>query len=167
MDITNEFNEDEWKTIISAPAMAGVAVAAASPNGPYGFMKEMLSIGMSLQDIVERSSANSLINALIDDVRRRRTRTTAPLKDVTSPEEAKKRALAHLRAVAEILYRKPAVSDAAAEEFKRWLVTIAQRVAEAATEGGFLGIGGELVSDDERAAIRQVAFALGLPATGS
>jgi len=62
------------------------------------------------------------------------------------------------------LFRK--VSDAQGEQYKRWLVTLAERVAKAAKEGSVLGFGGELVSDEERSAIRQIAFALGLPATG-
>ena len=42
-----------------------------------------------------------------------------------------------------------APADAAA--YKAWLSTIAHKVAEAGVEGGFLGFGGEKVSDDERA----------------
>ncbi|MGH8545890.1 MAG: hypothetical protein ACREX3_20135, partial [Gammaproteobacteria bacterium] len=72
-------------------------------------------------------------------------------------------ALSQLRKASEILFRK--VSDAQGEEYRRWLVTLAERVAEAAKEGSVLGFGGELVSDEERSAIRQIAFALGLPAT--
>jgi hypothetical protein len=41
-------------------------------------------------------------------------------------------------------------------------VTIAQRTAEAAKEGGFLGIGGTRVSENETVAIRDVARALGV-----
>ncbi len=49
-----------------------------------------------------------------------------------------------------------------AEGVKRWLVAIAQRTAEAAKEGGFLGIGGTRVSENETVAIRDVARALGV-----
>src|SRR5262249_661751 len=48
-----------------------------------------------------------------------------------------------------------------AEGVKRWLVTIAQRVAEAAKEGGFLGFGGIKVSGAEADTIREIARALG------
>jgi hypothetical protein len=37
-----------------------------------------------------------------------------------------------------------------ADEFKRWLVTVAHRVAEAANEGGLFGFGGERVSEAEK-----------------
>jgi hypothetical protein len=41
-------------------------------------------------------------------------------------------------------------------------LTAAQNVAEAAKEGGFLGIGGVRVSDAERAALGDIAGALGV-----
>ena len=53
-------------------------------------------------------------------------------------------------------------SPAEAEEYKRWLVTLAQKTAEAAKEGGFLGIGGTRVSEAEKAAITDLASALGV-----
>jgi hypothetical protein len=51
-----------------------------------------------------------------------------------------------------------------AEGFKSWLVSIAGKVANAATEGGFFGIGGEKVSAAETAAINQLASSLGVKA---
>ena len=41
---------------------------------------------------------------------------------------------------------------------------MSQEVAEAAKEGGFLGIGGVRVSEAEQAALREISDALGLPA---
>jgi hypothetical protein len=40
-----------------------------------------------------------------------------------------------------------------APAFKAWLQAIAQRVAEAAKEGGFMGFGGVRVSDAEKATL--------------
>jgi hypothetical protein len=48
-----------------------------------------------------------------------------------------------------------------AQGFKQWLVTVAQRVAEAAKEGGFLGFGGTQVSEQETATIKELSTALG------
>jgi hypothetical protein len=53
-----------------------------------------------------------------------------------------------------------APSDAAA--FKNWLRHISQAVAEASTEGGFLGIGGVAVSDAEKATLAEISNALKL-----
>lgn len=157
-----DFTEEEWKRIVSAPPMVGVVVAAASLSGPFGLMKEMLAVGMAMGEIAERGSDNALLAALVENVKQRATMPEAPENWMGAPMLAKERALSHLSEVAQILYRK--VPDAEAEEFKRWLVSLAKRVAEAAKEGGILGFGGELVTDEERSAVRQVAFALGLPA---
>ena len=55
-----------------------------------------------------------------------------------------------------------APDDAAA--FKGWLREISQHVAEAAKEGGFLGIGGVLVSEAEKATLTEISSTLGLTA---
>ena len=62
-----------------------------------------------------------------------------------------------MRQVAALLATK-APEDAAA--FKAWLTGTAQRVAEAANEGGFLGFGGVPVSDIEKATLAEIRTAL-------
>jgi hypothetical protein len=49
------------------------------------------------------------------------------------------------------------------DEFKKWLLTIGQRVAEASNEGGIFGFGCERVSEAEKNVLRQIACALGQP----
>ena len=49
-----------------------------------------------------------------------------------------------------------------ASAYKRWCVSIARAVAEAAKEGGFLGFGGERVSEGERAMMARIEHALGV-----
>jgi hypothetical protein len=68
-----------------------------------------------------------------------------------------------VRAVNDLLNRK--VKPEEADEFKKWLLAIARRVAEAANEGGIFGFGGERISDAEKNVLRQIAFALGQPAS--
>ena len=66
-------------------------------------------------------------------------------------------ALSELRSVSRILDAK-APSDAAA--FRTWLQGVAQKAAEAGTEGGFLGFGGVAVSDAEKATLSEISTAL-------
>jgi hypothetical protein len=68
------------------------------------------------------------------------------------------RSLENLREVSAILAAK-APGDAPA--FKAWLKSISQKVAEASSEGGFLGIGGVQVSDKEKATLADISTALG------
>ncbi|MGH8507701.1 MAG: hypothetical protein ACREVH_03150 [Gammaproteobacteria bacterium] len=158
-----DFTAEEWRCIVSAPPMVGMAVAAASPSGPVGTVKEMVALGKALEEVAERGSSDGLISAVVADLKARVTPPAAPQERIASAAAAKEHALSQLRKTSEILFRK--VSAAEGEEYKRWLVILAERVAEAAKEGSVLGFGGELVSDEERSAIRQIAFALGLPAT--
>ena len=76
-------------------------------------------------------------------------------------DRCKDAALQHVRAVNELLDSKQKGPEA--DEFKRWLLTVAHRVAEAANEGGLFGFGGERVSEAEKNVIRQIAFALDQP----
>jgi len=77
------------------------------------------------------------------------------------PADAVQHSLANLREVSAILAAK-APSDAPA--FKAWLTGISHKVAEASSEGGFLGIGGVQVSDAEKATLGDIAKALGTSA---
>ena len=45
--------------------------------------------------------------------------------------------------------------------YRRFLIEVATRVAEASKEGGFLGVGGTLVSAEEKAALGEVGMAAG------
>jgi hypothetical protein len=157
-----DFTPEEWKTIVAAAPMVGLAVTCASPNGPWGVMKEMLSMGMAMAEMLEKGSSNPLIAALAADLKTRQTKPEPPqgLKDT---EQCKEAALQHLRAVNEILDRKARGPEG--DEFKQWLLTVGHRVAEATNEGGIFGFGGERVSEAEKNVLRQIAFALGQPAS--
>lgn len=157
----NDFTAEEWNTILAAAPMIGLAVSCASPNGPWGVMKEMLSMGMAMAEMLQKGGANPLIAELAADLKERRTKLEPP-QGIKDPELCKELALNHVRAVNEIINRK--VPGEEGDEFKQWLLTVAHRVAEATNEGGIFGIGGERVSNAERNILRQIAFSLGQPA---
>jgi hypothetical protein len=50
-----------------------------------------------------------------------------------------------------------------ADSYKKFVMTVAQAVAGAHKEGGFLGIGGKEVSDEENKALDEISTALGAP----
>ena len=155
-----DFAPDEWQTLVTAAPMVGLGVTAASPNGPFGVLKEVFSVGMALADVVKKGTDNALVKALVDDIQARGTKPEKP-QGVKSPEDAQRVVLEHMAKVSDIVTKK---APAEADGFKRWLVSVAERVAEASNEGGFLGFGGERVSPAEEAAIRSIAEKLGVPA---
>ena len=157
-----DFTTEEWKMIVAAAPMVGLAVTCASPNGPWGVLKEMLSMGMAMAEMLQKGSSNPLIAELAADLKERQTKPEPP-QGIKDPEQAKELALNHIRAVNDIVSRKAKADEA--DEFKKWLLAVGERVAEASNEGGIFGIGGDRVSEAEKNVLRQIAFALGLPAS--
>jgi hypothetical protein len=154
-----DYSKDEWDSLLKAPLMAAMAVVAASPSGPIGAVQEMFAVGKGLMEGAE-GTTNSLISALVADVKAG-NRPPTPAERPKVLAQVKAQALGACREVAALLARK---APGEADGFKRWLLGTAQRTAEAAKEGGFLGVGGVQVSDAEKAALGEVAGALGLKA---
>jgi hypothetical protein len=160
------FTAEEWKLLLESPMLAGMAVTAAEPSGLWGMIKEGFAASGVLAQAKVDASSNQLIKAVVAEFETAEGRSVARdgLKARLSgskPAEMKEKAVESLRQVAALLDAK-APEDAAA--FKGWLRTIAQQVAEAAKEGGFLGFGGVQVSDAEKATLTEIASALRLPA---
>jgi hypothetical protein len=167
MSTKADYSADEWKALLTAPFMAGLAVAAASPSGPIGVLREMFAVGKILTETKSQAHPSDgphseLLQALVTDLASAdgRAQIDAAVLRGLGSEQAKTHALDACRALAPIVDRKASRDEA--EGVKRWLVMIAQRVAEAAKEGGLLGVGGTRVSHAEVAAIRDVASALGV-----
>lgn len=161
MTAKTDFTADEWQLVYKAAPMVGMAVAASSPSGPLGLVKEMFAVGSTIADTLNQRTSNPLINALVDDLKARGTRP-APPPGIQSIDDVRTVALDSLKQLNALLAEK--VPGPEADEFKRWLVGIGQNVAAASSEGGFLGFGGVKVSDAEKAVLAQIAATLGVPA---
>jgi hypothetical protein len=155
-----DFTADEWNQIQRAPFMAGLAVVAASPSGPFGVVKELFAVGKMLGEVKAQGSSNELIKALVADIETGARELSAPaeLKGKT-PDQVKSYAIESVRQVAALIEKKAKPDET--QGFKQWLVAVAQKVAEAAKEGGFLGFGGTQVSEQEAATIKELSAALG------
>jgi len=157
------FTPDEWKVLTQAPTMAGLVVMTSSPSGPLGLFEESIAIGKILAETKTQGSSSELLNALVADLATPQGRQATPPTELRgkSADQIKSYALDACRKAAALLDQKaPAESPA----FKRWLQTIGQKVAEAAKEGGFLGIGGTQVSEQEKTALTDLSKSLGIAA---
>jgi hypothetical protein len=159
MSTKTDYTAEEWQTVVKAAPMAGLAVTLASPNGPFGVMKEMFAVGMAIGETLQKGSSNALIQSLIDDLKAHSTRPVRPA-GMDSPDKAKAVCMQALQDLDALLARKTTADEA--RDFKQWLHGIAQKVAEASNEGGFLGLGGEKVSQAEREALGAISKALNL-----
>ena len=159
------FTGDEWKTLLQSVMATGIAVTAAEPSGLWGLLQESFASGKMLANVKMDTNSNPLIKAVVDDFATSEGRAVSRdgLKENLSgktPAEVKTACIDILGNVDGVLSAK-APGDAAA--FKDWLRQISLNVAEASTEGGFLGIGGVAVSDAEKATLAEISSALKLP----
>ena len=167
MSTKTDYSPEEWKLILKAPLMAGLAVIAASPSGPLGVLREMFAVGKLVAETKSQAEgqgglSNELLRAAVADLASPDGRAQVDVAGLQglAPEQLRAHALDACRTFASLVDRKASREEA--QGVKRWLVTIAQRTAEAVKEGGFLGVGGTRVSEAETGAIREVAQALGI-----
>ena len=160
----SSFTPEQWKLLLESAMMAGIAVTAAEPSGLWRVLKESFASGSALSQAKTDPGSNPLIKAVAADFEtaegQRAARDGLREKLVGSkPAEIKAQCIETLRQAGAVVAAK-APGDAAA--FKAWLHNISQHVADAAREGGFLGIGGVLVSEAEKATLTEISDAIGL-----
>jgi hypothetical protein len=164
MSVRNRFTPEEWSTLLRTPLMATLVMVAASPSGPLGIAREMVAAGRVLAETRRNGAGNPIAEAVADAVSE--TSSDGPRASEVAgmtADQVRRHALDLMREAVGILYRKAAADET--EGFKRWLYSISVEVSNAAVEGGRFGFGGLRVSDEEVAALRQTAWALGLPAS--
>ena len=153
-----DFTAEEWNQIRRAPFMAGLAVVAASPSGPFGVVKEMFAVGKMLAEVKTQGSSNDLIKALVADLETTREQSAPAELQGKVPDQVKSIAIESCRQAGVLVGKKAKPEEA--QGFQQWLVSVAQKVSEAAKEGGFLGFGGTQVSEQEAATIKELSTAL-------
>ena len=163
------FTAEEWGKLLSSPMIAGMAITAADPSGVWGLLKEGMAGGWALVEARQNAQANPLVRAVAEDFATAEGRAAARTALQTRFTDAKLEglkdaALTELRIISGIVDAK-APEDATA--FKAWLQEVAQKAAEAGTEGGFLGFGGVAVSDSEKATLVEISTALRQTGTAS
>ena len=158
------FTPDEWKTLLESVMATTLAVTAAEPSGLWGLLKESFATGTILAKAKMDTGSNPLIKAVVDDFATSEGRAASRdgLQEKLSGKKAADVKNACMQIIGKVdgILSAKAPNDAAA--FKNWLRQISQSVAEASTEGGFLGIGGVAVSDAEKATVTEICSALNL-----
>jgi hypothetical protein len=140
------FNAEEWAVVTTAPLLTAMLVIAADKGGS---MRESLAISRAYAAAREAGPGELLQEVL----------STPPAIDPAhapkTPEDLRREAPEKLREAIHILERH--ATDEEVVEYKRFVFAVADTVARAHREGGFLGIGGTQVSEHEQAALDQVA----------
>jgi hypothetical protein len=148
-----DFNAEEWSTVVEGPLYAGMRVISAQRGGT---LREGLALGRVYQEARGSHGKSELLDELVK---------SPPAIDPNRVREAG----ANIAAVASERLREAIGTvevKATAEEtdaYKRFVMTVAQAVASAHKEGGFLGMGGKQISDAENQALDEISMALGSP----
>jgi hypothetical protein len=138
-----DFTQDEWKLVLEAPPSAGLIVVTAQRGGTF---RETIAMAKAYAEARQQHGESELLDEIA---------AAKPERDHTryhSTEELKQSGLQHLRDAVALLERK-ATSDEV-DDYRRFILTLADKVANAHREGG------QSVSDSERAAIDEISAAL-------
>ena len=137
MTTKSEFNAEEWERVEQAPALAALMVMLADRGGS---IRETIALGKAYTE-ARRDGSGELLEAIV---------ASAPQLDrasVGAPEQLPER----IREAVGIVEEKATPEEA--EQYRRFILRVADVVAHAHKEGGVLGIGGKEVSERERAVL--------------
>lgn len=141
-----EFNAEEWSVVVRAPMLAAMLVITADKGGS---VRESLAVARDYKSAREQHGGE-LMSAVLAE---------APASDATkrprNAEDLRREAPATLREAISILDRVATEDEVI--EYKRFVYALAEAAARAHKEGGFLGIGGTEISENEQAALDEIA----------
>jgi hypothetical protein len=164
LSLKESFTLEEWSVVTVAPQTVATAVMMAGFSGLGGTAKEAISFAGSLTQgatssspLIREISAKDEIVAAQNALRAK----TSSLDPQQFKQQLNKMAVDESKQSVEIVGRHAASE---VEAYKQWLLGIAQDVANAAKEGGFLGFGGERVSEGERQTLSLLSEVLGVKA---
>jgi hypothetical protein len=143
-----DFSEEEWKVILEAPPSAGMIVITAQRGGSF---RETFAMAKSYAEARQQHGKSQLLDEIV---------AAKPERDHThyhSAEALNEQGLQHQRDAVALLQSKATPEEI--DEYRRFIVTLAQHVAAAHREHG------KDVSDAEQAAIDEIAQALGSTAS--
>ena len=153
-----DYSPEEWQEIVNAPVLAGMLVITSDP-AIFGSIKESATIAATISEYGQ-SSETELIREIGQAMSGKEKPKMPELPTKEGPAEVMSVLVKKCHSAARIVESK---SPEEAEAFSLYLIDIAKKTAQSSREGGFLGIGSTRVSDQEKAAVKQLADALGIP----
>ena len=140
-----DFNAEEWSTVVEGPLLAGMRVVGATRGGT---IRESLAIGRVYQEARQTQGESELLDALVSSPPAVDPQKLQGAGDIAAASSAR------LREALELVGQKGSPEEVAA--YKEFVMTVARAAAEAHKSGGFAGVGGEQVSEEEQAALDDV-----------
>jgi hypothetical protein len=144
MTASSDFTPEEWEIVREGPTSAGMIVSTAQRGGSF---REVFAMAKAYTEARQQHGDSELLDDLVSH---------KPEMDRTkshSAEELKEHGLQRIREAVALVEQKASPQEL--EDYRRFVVSLAERVAGAKTEGE------EKVSESERAAIAEITEALG------
>jgi hypothetical protein len=143
-----DFTEEEWTLLSEGPTSAGMIVIAADRGGS---IRETFSMAKAYAEARREHGASQVLDDIVGE------KPKVDKERAGSPEELKAHLLIEIQDAMELLRKKATPEEA--EEYRKFVLAVANRVAEARKEG-FMGLSGERVSEPEHQALDAITKAL-------
>ena len=150
--LRGKFSDADWRKVRMAPIAATYLVAKASPSRGMGAAKELGAAIDAVGTAIKGGSPTSLLSTAFGGGLTGEELSVLE-KDAPSDDTV-------LRTISGAKAAVAAQSPTEAAAYSAMLISVAENVANATKEGGFLGIGGKRVSDAEAAAVNAIRAAL-------
>lgn len=168
MSTKSDYSTDEWDLLRSTILEAGGVMVALKPGG---MIRQSLAIFKTLDEMEKNFEGDPLIWDLLQ-VEEAETDEEPEAEEAQSPadellespdqtenfEQNKTKMLAMCREAIQLIQSRG--TDLQAEEYRRLVMKVAEDAASATRTGGFLGIGGKRIDDEEAALLGEIQEAL-------
>ncbi len=163
MTTKTDFSSTEWEVLRDAPNLVILAVTVAGASGIFGSIAEAMAPSGTILEALKGS--NQLLREICEKEEMLSSVESIKIRARTSGDFAgiqaalRKDAIDKSRTAIDLLRQKGSPEDIAA--YREFLLTLGDKVANAAKEGAFLGFGGERISEHERTLLAELAEAVG------
>jgi hypothetical protein len=150
--LRKKYSDADWNKVRMAPVAAMYLVATASPSSGMGAASELGAAASAVADTIKQVSPTSVIGTAFGGGM---TKDELELLKKDAPPKAQ-----ILGIISGGLAAVKANSPADATAYRNMVLAVASNTANAAKEGGFFGIGGKQVSNEEQAVLNEITAAL-------
>jgi hypothetical protein len=162
MQDTTPYSPVEWTILTELPIRVLAASMRADDSGDFGLLLQQATGLAELSSKANEYASSSLVQRVFEHYK---SDGDGEAQTLQLSEQWIERllpdTLQRARQANEILEAKASDEDAAA--YKLWLLETAAAVCAAARTGGFLGFGGERISEKEQAFLDDLAEAFAIP----
>lgn len=158
------YNNDEWLCLVETPVKVARAMMAVSPSGAIGMTQELVALRKCMTEGLQGSS-QPVLASIRQHMQNQNTLEAIwedaghAFGDRWDAANVRKTAILSCQQALSLLKK---ISAQDAQAYKQFVYATAFNVAQAAKEGGFMGVGGEAISTEEQTLLNEISKTLGM-----